>query len=60
MEKPGLGKDPGLSISAWAIVTGRQQITYSITRGSGALRTTCKETGRSYSWNGAILGDLQD
>lgn len=46
---PGWGKDPGLSISVWASVPGRKQVTYSITRGSGALRTTCKETGRSHS-----------
>lgn len=38
-------------ISLWATITGRQQITYSITCGSGALRTTCKEIGRSYFWN---------
>ena len=40
-----------LSIPLRATATGRQPITYSITRGSGALRTTCEQTGRSYFQN---------
>lgn len=46
----------GLSMSVQAWAPGRQKGTYSITRGSGALRAACKETGRPYSGTLLTLG----